>query len=230
MPPVSLSGDSMHGTLITVIVGNEVPVYYLFCFEEKLSVIFACGPALRQFFAYTSRVRSCLPTRNRQYPNQDFEKMRWRINIRDIFWYRQAPMTGGRVLDAAPTFQRLRTPPPDPGHSNVEKEKVKSSKLDVWERKLGNIFRFGKKKQVSSCLFIHCHRTNRCSRLQPQPRARRLPKDSREIQIPSHALGTTPLQICKRLTWAQEHSCSQALARHMERFSLQSMTRTLLKS
>ena len=127
-----------------------MPTYYFFDFEAQLGVIFACGPAIRQFCAYYHRTRSFLPTRHRQYPNEDFEKMRWRINLRDLFWFRQAPMTGNRVFDAAPIFQRRLASPPDPENSGDSKslEKVTNSILDVWERRIKQLFIINRSQQV----------------------------------------------------------------------------------
>ena len=59
--------------------------YYFSMCEVKFGIIFACTPALRQFLAYRKKTKSFLLTKHRQYPNEDFEKMRYRINIRDIF-------------------------------------------------------------------------------------------------------------------------------------------------
>lgn len=59
--------------------------------REKLGIIFACGPALRQLYGYYKRVGTIKPTKNRQNPEQDFVKMRGRITWRDIFWYTSNP-------------------------------------------------------------------------------------------------------------------------------------------
>ncbi|KAI9658031.1 MAG: hypothetical protein M1821_002691 [Bathelium mastoideum] len=66
--------------------------------EEKCGIIFASGPAIRQFIAYYRRVGTFAPTKKRQRPEEDFVGFRRRVNLRDIFWYRQAPVTNGRVL------------------------------------------------------------------------------------------------------------------------------------
>ena len=109
-------------------------------------MILACGPALRQFWAYRSRTHTSLPSKERQYPNQDFEKMRRRVNLRDILWYRKAHMTGNRVFDAAPMF---RTPPPD-GSSNDPQtsSQVSNSVLDFWEKKVLRLFGAGRSAKV----------------------------------------------------------------------------------
>ena len=136
------------------LLGNEVPTYYFFDFEAQLGIIFACGPAIRQFYAYCHRTRSALPTNRRQYPNEDFEKMRIRVNLRDIFWFRQASMTGGRVFDATPMFQR--STPPNPINSDAQREEtVKKSVLDKWESKIRNLFTSHDSQQVrSSCAVL----------------------------------------------------------------------------
>lgn len=123
--------------------GNIIPAYYFSSFECNLGIIFACGPALRQFWAYRTRTHSLLPTKARQYPNEDFEKMRYRINMRDIFWYRKAQMVGNRVFDASRIF-RSQSPPPDASSSSPHSSsQVSNSILDVWEKKVRNIFGFG---------------------------------------------------------------------------------------
>jgi len=128
--------------------GNIIPAYYFSSFECNLGIIFACGPALRQFWAYRSRTHTFLPTKARQYPNEDFEKMRYRINMRDIFWYRKAQMVGNRVFDASPIF-RSKSPPPDASSSNPQSSsQVSNSILDVWEKKLKNMLRIGRDQQV----------------------------------------------------------------------------------
>ena len=72
--------------------------------EERFGNIFACAPAIRQFFAYYHRVGTILPTEDRQKPDEDFVKLRRRINFRDIFWFRNADMVNGRVLEAKVFF------------------------------------------------------------------------------------------------------------------------------
>ncbi|KAL8930476.1 MAG: hypothetical protein Q9208_000660 [Pyrenodesmia sp. 3 TL-2023] len=120
-----------------------VPSYYFTSFECQLGIIIACGPALRQFWAYRSRTHTSLPTKHRQAPNEDFKKMRYRINLRDIFWYREAHMVGDRVLEAAPIFQR-KSPPPDASSSDPKSStKVSNSALDIGEKKTKNVFHFG---------------------------------------------------------------------------------------
>ena len=124
--------------------GNEIPFYYICGFETSLGIIIACGPALRQFWAYKKRAQTILPTKHRQYPNEDFEKMRYRINLRDIFWYRKAMIIGDRVFDAAPIF-RSSSPPPDAPSS-----RVKTSILDIWEEKIKKVSNIGCDDNVDS--------------------------------------------------------------------------------
>lgn len=78
-------------------IGNMVPSYYFTVFEDKLGIIFACAPAIRQCGAYRSPTHTFLPSKQQQYPSEDFEKMRYRISLRDIFWYRKARTVGDRV-------------------------------------------------------------------------------------------------------------------------------------
>jgi len=139
-------------------IGNIIPAYYFSSFECNLGIIFACGPALRQFWAYRSRTHTSLPTKARQYPNEDFEKMRYRINMRDIFWYRKARIIGNRVFDASPIF-RSRSPPPDASSSNPQSStQVSSSILDVWEKRIRNAFRHGRDHEVILSKWSHSSR------------------------------------------------------------------------
>ncbi len=122
-------------------VGNMVPSYYFTMFEDKLGIIFACAPAIRQFWAYRSRTHTFLPSKQQQYPNEDFEKMRYRINLRDIFWYRQARTIGDRVFEASPIFRSRKSPRPEASSDDPQSSKdVTSSVLDTWENKIKNIF------------------------------------------------------------------------------------------
>ena len=143
--------------------GNLVISYYFSTFETLLGIILACGPAIRQFFAYRKRTKSYLPNRERQYPNEDFEKVRFRVNLRDIFWYRHASMTGSRVFEARPIFRSSPTPPPRAKENNIENtEKVSNSILDVWESRVKGFFGSGSSRPVSAAggsLFETSHQT-----------------------------------------------------------------------
>ena len=72
--------------------------------EEKCGIIFASGPAVRQFFAYWRRTGTPFPSEKRQRPDQDFQRFRYRVIWRDIFWYRQPSLTDGRVLGPQEMF------------------------------------------------------------------------------------------------------------------------------
>ena len=131
--------------------GNMIPSFFFVMFESKMGMIFACGPALRQFLAYYHRTRSTLPSKSaQQYPNEDFEKMRFRVNLRDIFWYRKANMSGSRVIDARPIFWSKSKSPPDASSSDpATSSKVNHSVVDLWERRVKNLFGGSKQKLVS---------------------------------------------------------------------------------
>lgn len=119
-----------------------VPSYYFSSFEERLGIILACGPAIRQFFGYRMRTKSYLPTKERQYPNEDFEKIRLRINLRDIFWYRNAAMNRDRIIDAHPTFQSKPRPPPQALKDDpVSTDKVRNSILDGLRNRIKSLLR-----------------------------------------------------------------------------------------
>lgn len=83
--------------------------------EEKCGIIFASAPAIRQIIAYRLRVGTFKPSKERQAPDEDFTRFRWRINLRDIFWYRQAPMVNNRVLRP----RRIFYPPPPESNTSA---------------------------------------------------------------------------------------------------------------
>ena len=127
-----------------------VPLYYVSMFETKLGIILACGPAIRQFLAYRQRAHTSLPSSHRQYPNEDVVKMRRRVNLRDIFWYREARLVGNRVFDATPMF-KSESPPPEASKDNMQgKSQVTQSVLDIWEKKIKRAFGIGRAQTVSS--------------------------------------------------------------------------------
>lgn len=99
--------------------------------EERFGHIFACAPAIRQLVAYRQRVGTSLPTQHRQKPNKDFVKMRRRINLRDILWYREAEMINGKVLEARPIFVPA-TEPASRETSEYSEAASQPSVLDSW--------------------------------------------------------------------------------------------------
>lgn len=85
-------------------------------------------------------------------PNEDFEKMRYRVNLRDIFWYRKAQMVGNKVFDATPIF-RSKSPPPDASSGNPQSSpQVSNFILDVWEKRIKRVFSTGRDHKVISVL------------------------------------------------------------------------------
>ena len=126
-----------------------IPSYYFSMLEIKLDMIFACDPALRQFLTYRKRTKSFLSTKHRQHPNENFEKMRYRINIRDIFWYRKAFMIENRVIDVARIFQSKTSSSNAFGDDSNIFFKVSSSILDVWENRIKNVVGGGRSHKVS---------------------------------------------------------------------------------
>ena len=140
--------------LIDDLAGNMVPNYYIGVLEGRLGIIFACGPAIRQFWAYRKRMHSFLPSRGRQHPNEDFEKMRYRINLRDIFWYNKAPMINGKVLEAARIFQTKRSPPPTDGSADdlQDSQKMGRSAMDLFEQRLKKVLCVSRGKEVMTLL------------------------------------------------------------------------------
>ena len=113
--------------------------------EDNFGIIFACAPAMRQLYVYRHRTGTFLSRKDRQRPNEDFRRMRRKINIRDIFWYRQAVLKEGRVSDAHPIFKHQ-------ANSDIEclaaPERLPSdappvtqmSVMDWWEDKIKRVF------------------------------------------------------------------------------------------
>ena len=128
--------------------------------EETFGTGFACAPALRQLYSYYRRTGSLLPEKDRQRPNEDFLKMRRKINIRDIFWYRKAVLVNGRVREAFPIFQR-RTTTDTEGLADTERLALQGhlpkgappvtqkSVVDWWEGKIKRVFRGSSSSQSS---------------------------------------------------------------------------------
>lgn len=71
--------------------GRILPPLFFTNVEEKLGIVLACCPSLRQFFIYYRRAGTVLPSKARQPPNADFVSWRQRVKLRDIFWYRALP-------------------------------------------------------------------------------------------------------------------------------------------
>ncbi|KAL9074663.1 MAG: hypothetical protein Q9157_004292 [Trypethelium eluteriae] len=124
--------------------------------EEKCGIIFACAPALRQFAAYVSHRHTVFPTKDRQYPDEDFTRFRRRVNLRDLIWFRTPSLVEGRVLRP----QRLFYPPTSDQIADSEtlvdqKEKKEAEKaaersmIDVMRGKLKNIVAGGDSSTVS---------------------------------------------------------------------------------
>ncbi len=98
-----------------------------------MGIICACGPAIRQFVAYIQRTGTVMPSSSRQYPNEDFVRMRRRIALRDILWYHAPNLSAGRVLDAFPICTQM-------SKEDVEVT-AQRSLLGDWRRKIsGRIF------------------------------------------------------------------------------------------
>ena len=118
-------------------------------FEYKFATLFACGPAIRQLFMYRHRTKTFLPTKARQYPNEDFEKMRWRINVRDILWYRKPAVINGRVFEAQRTFLDTRST------NDLDRSGVASqSALSLLERRVRNFFHTGRFTNVRRAIDV----------------------------------------------------------------------------
>ena len=118
--------------------------------EEKCGIIFASAPALRQFIAYRRRVGTFYPSKYRQAPNEDFAKMRRRVRLRDILWYRQPKVQDdGRVTDARPMLGRSST---SEAVDQVSKHQscAEMSPLDVGGKKMSAAFHINKKSSADT--------------------------------------------------------------------------------
>ena len=74
--------------------------------------------------------------------------MRYRVNFRDIVWYRKAQMVGNRVIDATPTF-RSKPPPSDVSNGQSPDSSLASNSiLDVWEKRVKRLFSSGRHQMV----------------------------------------------------------------------------------
>ena len=74
--------------------------------------------------------------------------MRYRINLRDIVWYRKAQMVGNKVYDATPIF-RSKSPPPDASSDHPQdSSQVSNSVLDGWEKRVKGLFSTGRHHKV----------------------------------------------------------------------------------
>ena len=144
--------------------------------EDNFGVIFACTPAIRQLYVYRHRTGTFLPRRDRQKPNEDFRKMRRKINFRDIFWYRQAVLIGGRVRDAHPIFEHQ-------ADSDIEclavSERLPSdappitqkSVMDWWEDRFKKFFYRSSISQVSNESTTKCESSDSSRRFFALPGA-----------------------------------------------------------
>ena len=110
-----------------------------------MGVVFACAPAMRQLYGYYHRTGTLLPGKERQRPNEDFQRMRRKINIRDIFWYRHAILKDGRVRDAHPIFQRhassdTESPAAPQRLPSDTPQEAQKSVTDWWEETIKKVF------------------------------------------------------------------------------------------
>ena len=103
--------------------------------EEKCGMIFACGPTIRQFFAYWRRVGTILPSHKRQKPEEDFVRMRRRVELRDLFWFRQPVMRDGRVIEVHPLFHGDKE---SPQIAQAVEATAHVSVFDAWRVKTKN--------------------------------------------------------------------------------------------
>ncbi|KAI9672706.1 MAG: hypothetical protein M1831_000141 [Alyxoria varia] len=85
--------------------------------EEKIGIVLASCPMIRQGIVYAFRHKTLCPTSRRIPPNDDFVAMRKRIKLRDIFWYRQTeprellppqPLSAEKPRDISPRDQEVK--------------------------------------------------------------------------------------------------------------------------
>lgn len=105
--------------------------------EEKCGITFACGPAVRQFFAYRSRTGTFLPSAERRPRNEDFNKMRRRITLRDIFWFRPNMLSDSSKSTSHPSSDPTSESRQTDMAADIDAT-AKTSVLDMW---WGRLFR-----------------------------------------------------------------------------------------
>lgn len=117
-------------TNVNLLIGRSLPTDTWSMIEEKCGIIFASMPAIRQFVAYYRRVGTFLPSSQRQTPGGDFVKMRARITLRDIIWYRRS--------DTSSIEPRTRLVPDNARlpSSNALAADPEKSRLDIEEAKI----------------------------------------------------------------------------------------------
>ncbi|KAI9723458.1 MAG: hypothetical protein M1828_004188 [Chrysothrix sp. TS-e1954] len=107
--------------------------------EEKLGIVLACCPALRQYFTYIRRTGTPFRSQKRQPPDADFVGFRQRVKWRDIIWYRNSDsISSGSNTGALPK------PTPGAIRDGTNKEEppidAKQSPLDAWANKVKRAF------------------------------------------------------------------------------------------
>ena len=138
----------IHHSMTDSWTGNIVPSAYITSLEFNLGIIFACGPAIRQFWACKNRTPTYLPSSHRQCPNKDFKKMYCRINQGVILSYYKAQMVGDKVYKVKSIFRSRSPPPIDSSSSSEDFSRVRNSVLNVWERRIKKIFSAGRDSQI----------------------------------------------------------------------------------
>ena len=112
--------------------------------EEKAGIVFACCPALRQLVVHVVRTRSIIPRRRQQESEADFIKMRKKVRLRDIFWYRKPHTSQLATFTGAPVYPPEREI--DSRTLQHAEETAKKSPLNLWRTSLGAVF--GSRKAV----------------------------------------------------------------------------------
>ncbi|KAI9696360.1 MAG: hypothetical protein M1820_008202 [Bogoriella megaspora] len=120
---------------------NMIPSYYISAFEFEFGIILASCPMLRQMIAYRRRTKSFLPTKERQYPNEDFEKTRVRVAQRDIMRSNNPSLRDNEVIGNAVALTGASDSPS--GLALNDREEVRQSALDLWHRRIKNLFSVG---------------------------------------------------------------------------------------
>lgn len=135
-------------------LGRIIPSDTFSLVEEKLGIICASLPALRQLHAYRKRVKTALPTSERQPPNEDFARMRRKIHMRDIFWYRD-PSSTASAEHAGAKRQLVFSPRAGETVEEARKRQTATGKrpensaVDNWEQSWKRFF-FGRKTRRRS--------------------------------------------------------------------------------
>ncbi|KAI9671856.1 MAG: hypothetical protein M1831_003384 [Alyxoria varia] len=110
-----------------------MPSLTLSLVEEKMGIIFASCPALRQCVVYIQRSHTLLPSAHRCEPNADFATMRRRVTVRDIMWW-QDPKKKSLVSASMSTSQRPMLEGQTISEATAQQDSEERARLDPFRK------------------------------------------------------------------------------------------------